>query len=167
MHGKTGVRIPGVAGVIGALLLVTGCGGSGQLGPLDPLDTYLTTSLQAGVPPALLVANDDPRPWPMDPWTYRSHALSGDTLTVSIQYGGGCRVHRFALLVDPAFRESHPVQVSARLAHDADGDLCRALISEDLRFDLGPLRRYYQEAYGAGPGVITLVFEGRGITYAF
>jgi len=146
------------------LVLVPGCGAGG---PVDPLDPFLTASPQVDVPPALLVPDDDPRPWPADPWTFVGHAIAGDTLTLSIQYGGGCRVHRFAFLVDPAFRESHPVQVSARLAHDADGDLCRALISEDLRFDLGPLRRHYQDAYGQGPGVVVILLAGRRITYTF
>ncbi|TVP44656.1 MAG: hypothetical protein EA350_11065 [Gemmatimonadales bacterium] len=146
------------------LLLLSGCGAGG---PLDPMDAFLEATPQMGVPPVLLVPEDDPRPWPMDPWTFRSHALDGDTLTLSIRYGGGCRVHRFALLVDPSFRESHPVQAAARLAHDADGDMCRALISEDLQFDLGPLRRHYQAAYGAGPGAIDLVLAGRRITWEF
>jgi len=146
------------------VLLVSGCGGSG---PLDPVNVFLTASPQVGIPPVLLVPEGDPRPWPMDPWTFQGHALHDDTLTLSLQYGGGCRVHRFALLVDPAFRESHPVQVWARLAHDADGDMCHALISEDLQFDLGPLRRHYQAAYGSGPGVIAIVLAGRRITYEF
>jgi hypothetical protein len=149
------------------LLSAPGLSGCGAGSPFDTLDALLTTTPQVGVSPALVVTEDDPRPWPMDPWTYASHMLDGDTLTLSIRYGGGCRVHRFALLVDSAFRESHPVQVSARLAHDADGDLCRALLSEDLRFDLAPLRRHYQEGYGPGPGAIAIFLEGRRITYAF
>jgi hypothetical protein len=167
--GERAVRSPNRPGSsavsTGVLLLaLSGCGGSG---PFDPVDAFLAASPQVGVPTVHLVPEDDPRPWPMDPWTFRSHALHGDTLTLSIEYGGGCHVHRFALLVDPAFRESHPVQVSARLAHDADGDPCRALILEDLRFDLAPLRRHYQDAYGQGPGTIAIVLAGRQITYEF
>jgi hypothetical protein len=157
-------RVRNAGWIFMALLFGTGCSGDG---PLEPLDAFLTPSPQIGVPTAHLVPSDDPRPWPLDPWTYRSHRLSGDTLTLSIQYGGGCRVHRFALLIDPAFRESHPVQASVRLAHDADGDLCRALISEDLRFDLAPLRRHYGASYGSGPGVISLDLGGRLIPYTF
>jgi hypothetical protein len=150
--------------ILGALLLASGCSGAG---PLESVDGFLVASTQGSIPAALLVPHDDPRPWPMDPWAYRGHALDGDTLSLSIQYGGGCGVHRFALLVDPAFRESHPVQVSARLAHDSGGDPCLALIRDELRFDLAPLRRHYQAAYGPGPGVITLVVEGRTISYTF
>jgi hypothetical protein len=159
-----GTRSFAFSTVAGLLLLLSACSGGD---PLDPVGASLTTFPQTDVPSVLLVSEDDPRPWPMDPWTFVSHALDGDTLTLSIQYGGGCRVHRFALLVDPVFRESHPVQVSARLAHDADGDMCRALISEDLHFDLAPLRRHYQEAYGEGPGVIAFILEGWRITYEF
>lgn len=151
----------------GPALLLPLLAGCGSAGPVAPMDAFLTATPQEAVASVLLVPEDDPRPWPMDPWTFRSHALDGDTLTLSIQYGGGCRVHRFALLVDPAFRESDPVQVSARLAHDADGDMCRALISEDLRFDLSPVRRHYQRSYGEGPGVILIFLEGWRVTYAF
>lgn len=146
------------------LLFLPGCGGSG---PVEPVDAFLAAVPQVEVAPALLVSLDDPRPWPMDPWTYRGHGIEGDTLTLTVEYGGGCRVHRFALLVDPIFRESDPVQMSARLAHDADGDLCRALLREDLRFDLGPVRRHYQAAYGPGPGEIVIFVEGWRIAFTF
>jgi predicted small lipoprotein YifL len=151
------------------LLLLLGAAGCGGDGPLDPVQAFLTPSPQSHVPQVHLIPGDDPRPWPMDPWTFqeRPPTVTGDRLRLPIQYGGGCRVHRFALLVDPAFRESHPVQVSARLTHDADGDLCRALLSEDLQFDLAPLRRHHEASYGAGPGVIHIFLGGRRITYAF
>jgi hypothetical protein len=76
------------------------------------------------------------------------------------------RAHR-AGLHDRSRQGTPAFAVSARLAHDADGDMCRALISEDLHFDLAPLRRHYQEAYGQGPGVIAFILEGWRITYEF
>lgn len=158
--------IPRLPSLALAVLLFAGAGMACQRsGPLDPVNAFLTgTEMLA---PALLVPRDDPRLWPTDPWTYVAHRAVGDTLSLDIEYGGGCREHRFALLVDPAFMESQPVQVVARLAHDADGDACRALLRRTLRFDLSQLRQHYAASYGAGPGTVVIGLEGRRITYTF
>jgi hypothetical protein len=92
--------------------------------------------------------------------------VEGDTLSLDVQYGGGCAEHRFALLVDPAFMESQPVQVVARLAHDAGGDMCRALLTRTLRFDLTRLRQRYVAAYGGG-GTVLIGLSGQQIRYTF
>jgi len=144
------------------LLALPGCISSS---PAAPIDLLMTADDQ--VAPALLVPRDDARPWPFDPWTFLSHRVEGDTLVLDVQYGGGCREHRFALLIDPAFMESHPVQVAARLAHDADGDLCRALLTRTLRYDLMPLREHLTASYGAGRGAVVIGLGGRRITYTF
>jgi len=154
-------RLPSLA-IAGLALAGTGCLASG---PTEPLHMLLAGADE--VAPVLLVPRDDPRPWPSDPWTFLSHRVEGDTLSLDVQYGGGCREHRFALLVDPAFMESHPVQVFARLAHDADGDLCRALLTRTLRFDLTPLRRHFEVSYGPGAGTVVIGLEGQRITYMF
>lgn len=132
-------------------------------GPSEPVDALLVADDQAA--PALLVPRDDPRPWPFDPWTFVAHEIQGDTLSLEVRYGGGCREHRFALLIDPAFMESFPVQVAARLAHDADGDPCRALLTRTLRFDLSPLREHFEASYGPGRGTVIIGLGGRRITY--
>jgi len=144
------------------LLALPGCISSSPAAPLDLLMTADDL-----VAPALLVSRNDPRPWPFDPWTFVSHRVEGDTLALEVQYGGGCREHRFALLIDPAFMESHPVQVAARLAHDADGDLCRALLTRTLRYDLTPLREHFTASYGPGRGAVVIGLGGRRITYTF
>lgn len=143
-------------------LLASGCFASG---PSEPTSGLLTTA--DGINPILLVPAGTPHRWPMDPWSYLSHRVEEDLLTLHIQYGGGCRDHRFALLVDPAFMESHPVQVAARLAHDADGDPCRALVGRTLRFDLTPLKEHYRNAYGPGPATVILQLAGQPIAYDF
>ena len=152
-------------GILAALLLLAlpGCISSS---PSEPNDLLMAVT-DDQVVPALLVPRDDPRPWPFDPWTFVAHRVEGDTLALEVQYGGGCREHRFALLIDPAFMESHPVQVSARLAHDADGDLCRALLTRTLRYDLTPLREHFTASYGPGRGAVVIGLGGRRITYTF
>ncbi len=115
------------------------------------------------------VGNVDDPAWPRDAVTVDSAAASGDTLHLMVRYGGGCRTHRFALLLGNAFMESHPVQVHVRLAHDADGDMCRALLSRSLSFDLTPLKAAYRASYGPGAAtiVMNLVGQGRSIRYTF
>ncbi|MGQ0539427.1 MAG: hypothetical protein ACT4R6_10800 [Gemmatimonadaceae bacterium] len=109
------------------------------------------------------------RAWPHDTLTIESATVSADTLAVTVRFGGGCRKHRFALLLGTAFMESHPVQIQARLAHDAAGDLCRALITESLKFDLTRLKQRYRASYGSGAAavIMNLVGHGRSVRYSF
>lgn len=158
--------MPRLSSLVVAALLSLGVGiGCRSGGPLEQLDGFLTGT--EALAPALLVARDDPRPWPTDDWRYVAHRLAGDTLSLDIQYGGGCAEHRFALLVDPAFMESQPVQVVARLAHDAAGDPCRALLGRTLRFDLSSVRRHYIASYGGGGGTVLIGLAGAQIRYTF
>lgn len=160
-------RVPSlVPSLVVAALLMLGAGmGCQARSPLEPVNAFLT-SIDV-LAPALLVPQEDPRPWPTDPWSYVAHQVVGDTLSLDVQYGGGCREHRFALLVDPAFMESDPVQLSARLAHDADGDPCRALLRRTLRFDLSRVREQYTASYGTGGGTVVIGLAGRPISYMF
>lgn len=120
-----------------------------------------------GVHAALLVPAGSPHPWPFDPWDWVSHRVEGSILELGVRFSGGCREHRFALLLDPAFRESHPVQVGARLAHDDADDPCDAVVDGTLRFDLEPLRERYVAGYGPGPATLVIVLAGREIRYDF
>lgn len=111
---------------------------------------------------------------PSDPATIESVSVAGDVLVLQVTYGGGCTTHDFALFASGTFMESLPVQTSAVLAHDAHGDRCRALVGRELRFDLTPLRRAYEKAYGTG-GTLVLNLRAPGgpqapnhrITYTF
>jgi hypothetical protein len=79
-----------------------------------------------------------------------------DMLVLQVEYGGGCREHRFALHLDGFFRESNPVQTGAVVSHDAQGDACRALVRETLTFDLTPLKQLWQRSYQQRAGTIQL-----------
>jgi hypothetical protein len=56
--------------------------------------------------------------------------------------------------------ESYPVQVGVKLAHDANGDNCKALLSRVLRFDLSPLKAAYSASYQATSGIMKLNIRG-------
>jgi hypothetical protein len=90
----------------------------------------------------------------MDPAEILHAQIAGDELRLDVRYGGGCAQHHFSLLHEGVFLESQPVQARLHLAHDAQGDRCRALIGRSLMFDLTPLKRAYQSSYQASRGAI-------------
>ncbi len=95
-----------------------------------------------------------------DKYQLDTATLEGDTLVVTVSYGGGCKEHLFALDASRAFMESDPVQLQVSLRHDAKGDPCQRWVTEDYTFDLSPLETRYQEAYGQDSGTIILQLEG-------
>lgn len=108
--------------------------------------------------------------WGTDPFQLNAASIMGDTLSVSVSYGGGCRTHRFTLVASNAFMESYPVQLRASLAHVANDDPCRAWVTADYDFDLTPIKRRYQEGYRQEAGTIILILEdnpGDGLVYEF
>lgn len=97
-----------------------------------------------------------------------SAAVSGDSLDVTVAYSGGCMEHRFALCwPDQSFMESEPVQVRLEVFHDDPGDDCEAYPSEQVSFDLTPLRDAWRSAYGAQSGSIIVHLEQQTDTYSF
>ena len=94
-----------------------------------------------------------------DPFTLNAAAVSGNILTVSVSYSGGCRSHLFVLTAADSFRESSPVQLPMVLTHDANEDPCEAYPTRQLRFDLAPIRERYRAAYGQDSGTVLLLFH--------
>ena len=108
--------------------------------------------------------------WGTDPYQLNAASIAGDTLSVSVSFGGGCRTHEFTLVASNVFLESDPVQLHASLAHEANDDLCRAWLTEDRDFDLTPLKRLFQNAYQADAGTLILRLDAApepGLVYAF
>ena len=95
-----------------------------------------------------------------DEYELEAVALTGDTLAITLSYGGGCAEHLFALDASAAFRESDPVQLMVTLGHDANEDSCQRWVTEEYYFDLTPLRMRYHEEYQQDSGAIVLQLEG-------
>jgi len=70
-----------------------------------------------------------------DPFEIISGEISEDCLKIDVRYGGGCKDHDFVLYYEP-LRDFSAYSGLLLLSHDADGDLCEALITESLYFDL-------------------------------
>jgi len=104
-----------------------------------------------------------------DPFTINSVTLDHNLLTISVTYGGGCEDHDFALIASELWALSNPPQVGIVLSHDAHHDLCKALITKVLTFDLTPLKERYSYGQYQNNGTIVLKLEGysNGIRYSF
>jgi len=70
-----------------------------------------------------------------DPFNILAGDITDDCLRIHVSYGGGCEKHSFSLNY-----EDLPIlsqySGSLLLSHNANGDLCEALITEYLYFDL-------------------------------
>lgn len=140
-----------------ALVLATGCSDT-MTDPGVPNGFWSFGDIWSGQ--VVITEDTDAPQWPSDPATIRSAEVRGDSLELTVNYGGGCREHSFLLLSDAAWMESNPVQVGVKLSHDAKGDFCDALLSRTLRFDLTPLKVAYNSAYQTTSGTIRLNIRG-------
>jgi hypothetical protein len=80
----------------------------------------------------------------------QSSSLADDVLTLNIQYGGGCKEHVFALYGYSMFLKSNPPQAEVYLSHNGNGDMCKALLYQDIRFNLLPLLDSCRHQFGTG-----------------
>ena len=94
-----------------------------------------------------------------DPFDLNSAEVSGDILTISVSFGGGCRNHVFVLTAAGFFLESSPVQLPMVLTHDDHDDPCEAYPTENRRFDLTPIKERYRTAYGQDSGSVRLLLR--------
>ncbi|MBL7977127.1 MAG: hypothetical protein JNN12_02215 [Bacteroidetes Order II. Incertae sedis bacterium] len=81
----------------------------------------------------------NPDDLPHDPAGIEGGSLKGHTLTLKVASSGGCRTHVWGLAGSPAIAKSLPPQNNLFLTHNANGDLCEAMLYETLTFDLEPL----------------------------
>jgi hypothetical protein len=109
------------------------------------VDEENPVSTEAGLEnqPILREINVDPMyEWPgnTSPFQLISTQCSGDTLILEVQYGGGCETHDWKLSTNRLWLKSMPPKMNLHLEHDSHNDMCRALITEKLYFNLSPLK---------------------------
>jgi hypothetical protein len=127
-----------------------------------------TEPIQPGSPAAMsgpdgqpvVVITNDRAAWPHDAFRFENVSIDGDLLTVEVTYGGGCVDHRFALVVGAEMMESDPVQMRGSLAHDANGDKCRALVGRAIVLDVSPLAQLWRDSYRQQSGSLILHLDG-------
>ena len=65
--------------------------------------------------------------------------------------------------------ESYPVQVNVLLSHEDNDDPCDMWITEELVYNLIPLKNAWQKSYNEKSGTIVMNIQGwkESITYEF
>jgi hypothetical protein len=117
--------------------------------PSDLSDVVaLLFALAEGRVPMLISPDTRDTDWPRDPYTLGEVVVEGLTLSVEVTYGGGCSAHVMDLVGWGGWLESNPVQIKALVTHDDGDEPCDALVTQTRRFDLQPLARAYEGAYG-------------------
>jgi hypothetical protein len=96
------------------------------------------------------------------PFSYDTLYVSGDSLYATVNYGGGCGEHKFILESAGFLLKSLPPKQPLRIVHRSDGDPCRALIKEEISFDLQSYR-------GTPRGVTVLIIENwnKNLSYSY
>ena len=86
--------------------------------------------------------------------------ITGDVITLTIEYSGGCNEHEFELHMSPAaFMESLPVQANLFLRHIDFDDPCRAWFRRPVSFDLRPVAQEYEIQYGGLDCILLNVYR--------
>ncbi len=62
--------------------------------------------------------------------------ITGNKMSISVKYSGGCEKHEFKLIGHKMISKSIPPQRSIKLYHNDFGDSCRELIEEVLVFEI-------------------------------
>jgi hypothetical protein len=126
----------------------------------------LLSALAYGNVPAIVSPETTDADWPRDAYGLGDISIDGLTLSAEVSYGGGCGQHRMDLVAWGGWLESFPVQINALVTHDDGDDPCDAFVTEERGFDLAPLARAYEEAYGPGtverPTVILRLWDPAG-----
>ena len=110
------------------------------------LDALLAMGSLRG--PMLFAPESTPSEWPSDALDLGEVEASGGVLSVEVSYGGGCGQHRIDAVGWGGWMESFPVQINVAITHDDGDDPCDAVVTEERRFDLAPLRAAYEASYG-------------------
>ena len=118
-------EFPAACATLLVLLAPAGCGEPRTPGEPTPVsvgraDGTAPAPSQAG---RVVVAGTDTT-LENDDYVLNGATITGDTLTVSVSYSGGCRRHVFTLVIAASFVESSPLRLPAVLRHDANGDTC-------------------------------------------
>jgi hypothetical protein len=101
-----------------------------------------------------------------DPYILQEALISGDSLKILVEYGGGCGEAAFGLLTDGYFKESYPVQLDLRLILKSM-DPCDALVQRSLCFDLAELSEAYNNSYRTTGGTIILHLKDHVVTLEY
>jgi hypothetical protein len=142
--------------IVAAATLFSACAAA-----TDPSQADLAAALASNTRGRAVVADSAGEDaWPKDAIAIDAARIEGDSLVATVSHGGGCAKHAYQLVVSTLWMESFPVQVPARLSHDAHGDLCKALLRRELRISLEPLANAYRDSYQQPHGSVSIRLNG-------
>lgn len=76
-----------------------------------------------------------------DPITVQQVTIEGDCLVLTLQYGGGCREHQIDLALILPWCGTPPLPPPTfEIRHNANGDVCEALFTQNYSFDISGIR---------------------------
>ncbi len=76
---------------------------------------------------------------PNDPIYLHKAFIDGCCIQIKVSYSGGCKEHTINLVRIP-LSETDTTDISTfEISHNANGDMCEAYFTKELRFDLKPL----------------------------
>ncbi len=103
---------------------------------------------------------------PLDNVSISDAWLDGDELHATLTYSGGCGDHDFDPCWNGMWLKSDPMQVDLAIVHNANGDMCKALLTEEHVFDVSTIAA---DTLGAWPGEdgVWLNVGDEQIWYAF
>jgi hypothetical protein len=93
----------------------------------------------------ILTPTRDPINW-HDMVSIKNVAVVNNLLQIDVSYGGGCGTHEFILYADSILMAGNPPILNFTLLHNANGDACKALITESLIFNLYPIEKIHRAA---------------------
>ncbi|HEX3019256.1 MAG TPA: NigD-like C-terminal domain-containing protein [Chitinispirillaceae bacterium] len=98
---------------------------------------YIKTCRYTGGYSGRMITIGIPHELKSDFLTIDSAWVESNTLLIDVKSGGGCRVHRYDIYTDTSFVSDSTI--SLYLTHDANGDNCKAMVSERLAFNLASI----------------------------
>ncbi|MBV5349090.1 hypothetical protein JZU61_05500, partial [bacterium] len=76
-----------------------------------------------------------------DPLNLINAKIDGDCLVLTLQYGGGCKEHQIDLaLIQPECGTPPLPPPTFEIRHNANDDVCKALITKEYSFDISGIR---------------------------
>lgn len=94
-----------------------------------------------------------------DPLHITKTRIEKDTLYINVEYSGGCSRHEFKLYVWKGILKSNPQQAEIFVSHNSNGDLCKAWIRKEIKFELSTLRVWYLEGMNISGELILRIHE--------
>ncbi len=75
-----------------------------------------------------------------DAFTVDNALIKGDKLVMYVTYGGGCKNHEFKAFASDVYMKSMPPKLGITIEHNANQDMCKALVSDTLTFDISTVK---------------------------